>query len=167
MLLPVFNSDTKEEGAAAAGADPQRVGPVASLLRVLERIQRGEERGKGCRCASPWANVARLVRIPQPVTVAGVLLLLARQVSLCFFVRFVPSLGTKEEGAAAAGADPQRLGLVALLLRVLERIQRGEGKGKGCRFASPWANVARLVRIPQPVTVRRPDPPGASKTGTV
>ena len=33
------------------------------LLRVLERIQRGEGRGKGCRCASPWVNVARLVRI--------------------------------------------------------------------------------------------------------
>ena len=36
---------------------------VASLLRVLERIQRREGRGKGCRCASPWANVARLERI--------------------------------------------------------------------------------------------------------
>jgi hypothetical protein len=147
-------------GAAAAGADPQRLGLVASLPRVLGRIQRGEGRGKGCRCASPWVNVARLVRIPQPGTVrrcsptscaSSVVLLL-----------HVSNSDTKEEGAAAAGADPQRVGLVASLLRVLVRIQRGEGRGKGCRFASPWANVARLVRIPQPGTVRRPDLPGAA-----
>ena len=54
------------------------------------------------------------------------------------------------------------MGPVALLLRILERIQRGEGRGKGRRFASPWVNVARLERIPQPVTVRRSDLPGAA-----
>jgi len=109
------------------------VGLVALLLRVLGRIQRREGRGKGRRCASPWVNVRRLERIPQPVT-------------LC---------RSDPPGAAAAGADPQRVGLVASLPRILERIQRGEGRGKGCRCASPWANVGRLVRIPQPVTLRR------------
>ena len=60
---------------------------------------------------------------------------------------FVSTVGTKKECAAAAGADPQRVGLVASLPRILERIQRGEGRGKGCRCASPWVNVGRLVRI--------------------
>jgi len=58
--------------------------------------------------------------------------------------------------------DPQRVGPVASLPRILERIQRGEGRGKGCRFASPWANVRRLGRIPQPGKVRRSDLPGAA-----
>ena len=41
------------------------------------------------------------------------------------------------------------MGLVASLLRVLERIQHGEGRGKGCRFASPWVNVARPGEDPE------------------
>jgi len=128
----------ERRGRSGCRSDPQRLGPVASLLRVLVRIQRREGRGKGCRCASPWVNVGRLWRIPQPVTLRR----------------------SDPPGAAAAGADPQRVGLVASLPRILERIQHGEGRGKGCRCASPWVNVRRLERIPQPVTVRRSDLPG-------
>ena len=61
----------------------------------------------------------------------------------CRFASSCVQFGHERRGRSCCRSDPQRVGPVASLLRVLVRIQRGEGRGKGCRFASPWVNVGR------------------------
>ena len=125
LLLPVSTVGTKEEGAAAAALIRPAPGPGGlAAARPGEDPARG---GKRQRLPLRFALGQRGPpgEDPQPGTV--------RRSDL--------------PGATAAGADPQRLGPVASLPRVLERIQHGEGRGKGRRCAPPWANVGRLERI--------------------